>query len=230
MQRSWTLPAAVRPEAVSTVEQGNALGRTCASLTHANGFIMANEFVAGRDRGADRGTGMWVRVADWLLVDDAPHRPAPGDVLRQVGICIRGQLHPAHEGEPDLVDGAPDPDTASPMLTYALTGTATHPHDLFEAIPNRRWPHRKVTTRLLGTRLTLSVNGQHYWADVPGPADAITPGTRVTVTGPPTLIGWYEWEDPDNDDIRADWTTTQVRDLPDGGILVDLTPTPRPLT
>lgn len=169
---------------------------------------------------------MWVRVPDWLLVDDAPPRPVPGDVLHQVGIRIPGRLHPAREGQPDQIMPVPHPITAAPAVAYALTGSVAHPRDLWEAMPHRWWPHRTVTTRHLGTRLTLTVDGQQYWADVPGPASALTEGARVTVTGPPTLIGWYEWESDDADDIRADWTARHVRDLPGGDILVDLTPAP----
>lgn len=128
---------------------------------------------------------MWVRVPDWLLADDEPPRPAPGDVLHQVGIRIPGRLHPAREGQPDQIMPVPHPITAAPAVAYALTGTVAHPRDLWEAMPHRWWPHRTVTTRHLGTRLTLTVDGQQYWADVPGPARALTEGARVTVTDHP---------------------------------------------
>ncbi|QWC86660.1 hypothetical protein KLP28_08325 [Nocardioidaceae bacterium] len=72
-----------------------------------------------------------------------------------------------------------------------------------------RWRTR-LEHRQAGAEIVLVVGRDRFIAGHGGSAHDVVPGSRVTVTGKPTLVGDYEWDGFGLPDLRADWAVREV--------------------
>lgn len=162
---------------------------------------------------------VWVRIADWMTMDEEPPRPVAGGVLHSVGLRVHGQVAPAGDMAGDgiaevLTESAADQDAP----VYALTGAATDGRDIWVG-DGRRW---RSQSQRAGAEFVLTVGGERFQVQHGGLASDVVESSRVTATGGLELVGGYEWEDFGLVDTRADWLVRQVVELPGGNVLVDL--------
>ncbi len=165
---------------------------------------------------------MWVRVADWMLLEDEPSRPDAGSVLRGVGVRLRGVVAAADSATPDGVVEVCEADDSDPHLSmYSLTGTASDAADVWTNTTRSRW--RRGSNEHSGVEFVLAVGPDRFLVSCDGRAADVGTGSRLTATGRLALIGEYEWEGFELTDTRADWLVTEVVDLPDGDTKLALT-------
>lgn len=166
---------------------------------------------------------MWVRVAEWMIVDDEPPRPDPGSVLRSVGVRAHGTVKAARSATPEQVVESLSAATADPVgRVYELTGVA----GVATAIPASSAPRRRRLRRSGKAEFVLTVGGDRLQVQFDGRLSDVLAGSPVTVTGALVLVGHYEWEAFDLVDTRADWIVRDVVASPSGDIAVDLARSP----
>jgi hypothetical protein len=164
---------------------------------------------------------VWVRVAEWMIVDGEPPRPDTGSMLRSVGVRASGEVTAADPGAPDLVAEMPSIGTGDPHRgVYALTGVVSNVRRISVGTGRHREPRTSLA------EFVLTVNEDQFQVSVDGPASDVLPGSRVTVTGALVLVGEYEWDAFALVDTRADWIVTGVVPLSGGDIGVNLVHTP----
>ncbi|WP_017934283.1 hypothetical protein [Nocardioides sp. Iso805N] len=161
---------------------------------------------------------MWVRIMEWMLVDDEPPRPAPGSLLRSVGLRVHGVATVADATTPDGLAEVQNSDGAGqPRSVYALTGTADAAQDIWTNIGERQERDQHA-----GSEFVLTIGADRFQVQIEGPASNVPPDSRVTVTGELRLVGEYEWDAFELTDTRADWVVRSVVALARGDIAVDL--------
>lgn len=167
---------------------------------------------------------IWVRLADWEVVDGEVEEPTPGAVMRSTALVLDGRSVPlgadVFEGETvaDVVL-ADDPSSASPLVPeYVITGMVEQAEDV-SADYGRGSVHQ-------GARLLMRVAGWRLYADVAGWAKDFNPRSRipVRVTGALGFVGSYEWDAFGLTDIRSDWSVVEVTHLPDSDLLLNVRP------
>lgn len=160
---------------------------------------------------------MWVRIADWMLVDDEPPRPVPASLLHSVGVRVRGEVSAADDATPDGVVAMPRGDRADPEVrAYAMTGIATDPREI--RIKTTRWGRGESA----GAEFVLSIGPDRFQVQFGGNVADMAPHSRVTVIGTLELVGAYEWDAFELRDTRADFAVYQVISMSNGDILVDV--------
>ena len=158
---------------------------------------------------------MWVHVADWMIADDEVPVPRPHDVLKDLGVRWRGEVSTVTPDLPDGIDQLTIGPPASEVM-HRVTGRATEARDFhFEMEPGVR-DH--------GTDFVLTVGTVRFQVQCEGWAAEVPEGARVSVTGRASLIGSYEWDDPELGDVRADWRVAGVIPRDDEGVMVILHP------
>ena len=161
---------------------------------------------------------VWVRVEDWMLVENEPPRPDAGSLLRAVGVRVRGVVTAADGATPDGVTEVSEADGSDPyQKVYALTGTASDAQDVWTN--TTRW---RRGSQHAGVEFVLTVGRDRFQVQTEGRASDVVTGSRLTATGSLALVGEYEWDAFELADTRADWLVTKVVDLPRGDIEVEL--------
>lgn len=79
----------------------------------------------------------------------------------------------------------------------------------------------------VGAELVLAAGEHRLQVRTGGRADDVEPGSRVTVTGEPVLVGADERDALDLSDTRADLVVRGVLDLPGGDVAVEVVPAAR---
>lgn len=160
-------------------------------------------------------TGIWVRLADWVLAEADLAKPMPGAVIGNMGIRVYGALERADDTAEDGLVAESEPSAADPRTPiYRVTG----PVESSQVLET----DKGSGTRHAGLELVISVAGFRLQAQVDGDADDIDIGSRVAVRGTLFVIGQYEWKDFGIVDTRADWNIDQVLDQPEGDYLLRL--------
>lgn len=160
---------------------------------------------------------MWVRVMEWMLVDDEPPMPVAGSWLRSVGVRISGVVSTAASSASDGLARIPDAESADRhRVRYALTGTASNARDVRVGFGRRK------QSRHAGAEFVLTVGALRFQVECSGHASEVPMGSYITVSGELVLVGDYEWDDFELTDTRRDWRVKQVANLCDADVLVEL--------
>jgi hypothetical protein len=157
---------------------------------------------------------VWVRLAEWMIVDGEPPLPEVGSVLPHLGIRAYGAIAPVHESEADGFVGV---DEGSPAdAQYRVTGRVESPRD-FSVDEGRGARHA-------GVEFVIVVGPTRFHVQADGRATDIANASRLTVTGSLRVIGTYEWEAFDLAECRADWRVERVVRTGNGDALLDIVP------
>lgn len=168
------------------------------------------------------GWPLWVRLAEWEVVDGEVEEPTPGSVLRAMAVSVDGRCEPL---EADALEGGPpkgvvavdDPPFSGPRIPeYIVTGMVVQAGDVvadYGGGPTH-----------VGAELLLQVNDWRLYAQVEGWASELNPRSRfpVRVRGHLHFVASYALDAFDLVDIRADWSVVGVARLPDGDSLVGI--------
>jgi hypothetical protein len=161
------------------------------------------------------GDVVWVRVADWMIADGEVPVPSRGDVLKGLGVRLRGEVAQAPAEARDGIDELRE-DAALSERTYRAIGRASEARDFyFEMDPGIR-DH--------GTDFVLAVGPVRYQVQCEGWAADIPEGARLSVTGRASVIGSYEWDDFGLADVRGDWQVSDVSSSGGEDLILDLQP------
>jgi len=147
---------------------------------------------------------MWVRLEEFMVMDDEPPLPKRGAVVSNVGVRIRGRV----DYEESPVGLLPVDPTTAPMETaYRVTGVITKPQDIY-VDAGFDGSSKHVGCEFLIDASPLQLTGEV----VGGHAEAFEfqLGTTLTLRGQLDMIAEYEWEGFDLPGHRRDWLVRQV--------------------
>lgn len=145
---------------------------------------------------------MWVRLAEWMVVDNEPVLPVVGAMLPDVGVRISGVLDKEELSAPGIV--MVDPAMVPPEVEYRVRGTIAGAKDIFVDQDFGNDAHYGCEFLIDAPRLQLTgeVVGGH--------AAEFKPGIALTIRGQMEVIAAYEWEDFSLPGLRQDWLVRQV--------------------
>jgi hypothetical protein len=171
------------------------------------------------------GVPMWVRLADWEVVDGEVEKPVPGAVMRSMALSIHGRREPVgaqvFEGGAQssmLLEDATFSGPSRPPV-YVVTGRVEQADDV--------WANYGQGSTHAGARLLLQLDGWRLFAQVDGSARESDPGSLfpVRIRGCLSFVASYEWDAFGLTDIRTDWVVMEVVHLPSRDFLVRVQPT-----
>jgi hypothetical protein len=159
--------------------------------------------------------GIWVRLADWVLVEADLPKPVAGTVLAQMGIRVYGALEQANDTAEDGLITESLPSAADPRTPVYLVTGRVESSRVFDT-------NMGSGMRPAGLELVIGVGGFRLQAQVDGKADDVATGSRGAVRGTLFVIGQYEWEDFGLVDTRGDLKIEETLNQPDGDYLLRL--------
>jgi hypothetical protein len=161
---------------------------------------------------------MWIRLPAWMMVDEEPSLPAPGDLLAGIGIRAYGTPAAAPSGAADGIEEVLAIGVRPQDAEYVLTGTVSNIRD-YDAGQGAAPEHA-------GAECVLDTGTGRFHVQYTGWARDVDPGSRAQLRSKLTAIGGYEWEAFGLTDTRTDWTVHDVAVLNDGDAMVRVTAVP----
>ena len=158
---------------------------------------------------------MWIRLLAWMLADEEPSLPAPGDLLAGIGVRAYGTPAAAPSGAADGIEEVLVPGARPQDAEYVLTGTMSSIRD-YNAGESAEGGHA-------GAECVLDTGMGRFHVQYAGWARDVDPGSRAQLRSKLTAIGGYEWEAFGLTDTRTDWTAHEVAVLDDGDAMVRVT-------
>ena len=161
---------------------------------------------------------MWIRLPAWMMADEEPPLPAPGDLLAGLGIRAHGTPATAPGGAVDGIEEVLALGVRPQDAEYVLTGTVSNIRD-YCAGEGPEGGHA-------GAECVLDTGMGRFQVQYAGWARDVDPSSRAQLRSKLTAIGGYEWEAFGLTDTRTDWTVHEVAVLDDGDAMVRVTAVP----
>jgi hypothetical protein len=148
---------------------------------------------------------MWVRIDDWMVIDDQISLARRGQLIRGLGLCTRYArlIDPPLQTEGLIEFGGGQKPTTGQQATYRCTGTVFHAEDVEADIGSGSFHAGCELATMIDEDLKLLIRLDQHAARFPV-------GSRVTFDCTFIVIAAYEWSDFDLPDVRTDYRLLQL--------------------